>query len=532
MKKIILILLLILPSITTAQVDKIKKSQYVSEWLDKINSAIAEVNIATNKDLKQYAIWNATESWYSVYLDSANGNDANIGNSWAQAKKTYAGVLSIVNNRDFGNKDVRIFIKPGTYDAGTMAGVKGNVILTFVGRWANTPGSHNPTNDWYRAVRNDYAFGDTIPGCVQKPIVFDGVMTFERVWRVVITAAHPTSDYTPGGWNQPPGTFPGYAAFVFRGSLFFNEIDDVDDDCGIWTVAPKPNTWIWWGAINLWNVGAFVNGGLIAKIDSANAGSYAANHSSWWGGVIATNRTAGIQLKGNWLTYYDLDGNIINKSWQISGYRQFFSCNGPVKILSTKRGTTARSVFDFGTRLEYSKGYLTGADTMLTIRLNNTAVADVYYRNGPATVPSERINYSVSFPLAPPGDIMLYNRATNTSTKYNPAIYAIKDSANQVITPDIYRMKIVDSLALSKTYIADVVTGSAKLRNIATIGTGDSVQVALSDAMPTDVFVVSYVGKYTTSGDGETAPSAAVIRSGYVTLYGVNGRNVNYIRIK
>lgn len=70
---------------------------------------------------------------------------------------------------------------------------------------------------------------------------------------------------------------------------------------------------------------------------------------------------------------------------------------------------------------------------------------------------------------------------------------------------------------------------SAFISGVATLGVGDSVRVVSVSAKAADIILASYAQKYSIS-DAETAVGGGVFEAGFVTLYGVQGRKVYWMR--
>jgi len=69
--------------------------------------------------------------------------------------------------------------------------------------------------------------------------------------------------------------------------------------------------------------------------------------------------------------------------------------------------------------------------------------------------------------------------------------------------------------------------GNGQIAGIATAGAGDSVQVTISGALPTDVVVVSYI-----QGAGAAMPYTQVWVANTLTVFATNGQKIAYIRIR
>jgi hypothetical protein len=74
--------------------------------------------------------------------------------------------------------------------------------------------------------------------------------------------------------------------------------------------------------------------------------------------------------------------------------------------------------------------------------------------------------------------------------------------------------------------------GNSQMRGTTTIGAGDSVQVSVPGATPTDVVMATYnVGK-TALAAGDTILSCKIWSVGTLTIFGVQNRKVSWIRIR
>lgn len=87
-------------------------------------------------------------------------------------------------------------------------------------------------------------------------------------------------------------------------------------------------------------------------------------------------------------------------------------------------------------------------------------------------------------------------------------------------------MARVDSTTGAALTVAIRASGSAL------IGAGDSVQVTIEHATPTDIVILGYVAAKSATGDIATALSWQCIAENVITIYGDESKTVHYMVIR
>lgn len=164
--------------------------------------------------------WDSNTLVYRFFVDSVNGSDENNGGDWENAFKSINNVFKYLPS-DLGNKQVFIWIAPGTYDGVTNPAISfeqynGRIMFQWAGTWINDVASMsegqilgmNPTSKLDAISSDDQIILKSSQGTIAVRNSWNG----NKDLQVEFNASDMRLN-----WND--ANYPYHNRFVFKGNV-------------------------------------------------------------------------------------------------------------------------------------------------------------------------------------------------------------------------------------------------------------------------------------------------------------------------